>query len=151
MGSTNKKSPPFHLFVPKWMIKLIEQKQCSRCNTPVRRKHIQAVGVREMSAGGEFAFFAEYRCPECDYAVCTNFTHEKTGNLEDLCYAMIEQMHKNKQLQRAKKSSKNTNRATNISDSEMRKCIQFVQNTKTHEEFMKFIGADNIIPNSDAD
>lgn len=150
MKKVNKQNKPFHLFVPQWMIRLVEQKQCSRCNNPVQRDHIHAAGVRELKKGVGFTFFVEHSCPKCDYAVSTNFTHEKTGDLEDLCYNMIEQMHRNKQVQKSIEIESGK-KAESIQDSEVDECLKFLKNSDTYEDFLKFIGADNIIPDLDED
>ncbi len=150
MRKINRKNQPFHLFVPQWMIRVIEKRKCSKCDNPLRREYIQAVGVRELKKVNGFVFFVEHCCGECDYVVCTNLTHEKTGNLEDLCYAMIEQMHNNKKIQRAK-DVESGKRSDVIQDYEVNECLRFLAKTKTHEDFLKFIGADDIVLDTDED
>ncbi len=150
MRKVNRKNQPFHLFVPQWMIRVIEKRKCSKCDNPLRREYIQAVGVRELQKEEGYAFFVEHCCAKCDYAVCTNLTHEKAGNLEDLCYAMIEQMHNNKKIQRAK-DVESDNENGRMGDSEVKECLRFLKNTKSHEDFLKFIGADDIVLDTDED
>ena len=149
MKRTNKKARPFHEFIPLWMVQLLEQKECRKCGSPILRTNVRASGVRQLE-NGEFCFFAEHRCPKCEYAVCTNFDHEKTGNLEDLCYDMIDQMHKNKQIQKAREKEKNIDPEA-IKDAEVRDCLRFMEKAESHEDFLKYIGADRITLEPDED
>ena len=142
---------PFYVFVPQWMIKLIEQKKCSQCDTPVIREYIQATGIREQEEGKN-VFFVEHCCAHCNYTVCTNFNNEKAGSLEDLCYDMIEQANKCRELIIAKDMELNKKqKSKNICDTEMKKCINFLKKVKSHKDFLKYIGADNIILDTNED
>ena len=132
-----------YTYVPGWMIRLLEKKKCSSCKHPISRVDIRAIGLREIKAGNS-TYYLEYTCSSCNKAVIANLNRDRVGTPEDLCYALIEQMQRNRRIERAQKSSSRTKGY--IRDEEVKELLEFMDTLENHEDFLKYIGADIRMP-----
>jgi hypothetical protein len=118
-------------------------RQCSQCGQKIEKKDITAVGIRKNDKAT--ALTVEYVCPKCDRA--TALTFDQTATLESLCYTLIRQIQQKKQLLLSKRTAAVV--GPPINDDEVDQLKSLIRSSKTHEEFMKEIGASrfNVNPN----
>jgi DNA-directed RNA polymerase subunit RPC12/RpoP len=126
---------PLHFWLPKWLVSSTVGRQCSQCGKKIGRDDISAVGIRKNDQ--KSALTVEYICPKCGRATALTFDQAET--LEGLCYTLIRQIQKKKTLLLSKHMVAEV--GPPINDDEVDRLKTLVRESKTHEEFMREIGA----------
>jgi hypothetical protein len=139
---------PLWKYLPKWMTNIINSKLCSQCHHLANKSEIIAVGVRKVK-DGMYSFYVEHCCSNCEKRVITCFSKEKQGSPEDLCYLLIENLQQYRKSEKSKQIDKGKNKSP-IGDDEVDDFLKFLYNNDDYQEFMNFIGAQDI-PNEDID
>ena len=131
----------FHYWLPEWVQNSLNHKICGKCSKKYSNKDIVAIGIRESESeeNNYCSFYVEHKCSSCDYRSLITLNKQKEVSLENMCFTILEGIRKRKLTEKSRAIKKNTNQNP-ISDKEMKNFIKFVNNTKTHEEFLKGIG-----------
>jgi len=132
----------FYKYVPKWISNIINTKKCISCGAAANKKNICAIGIR-MTSETKSSVFVEHCCQKCDSRTITSFIKEKQSSIEDVCYLLIEEIHKQKRCKTSKKLQKKSLNGQ-IQDKEVCDLKAFLEKSTTFDEFLKYIGYQNI-------
>ena len=137
-----------HQHIPAWMVKTVTKSSCNECNTNIRKEDILGIGIKEVTSS-TVSIFIEYKCKQCSHSARMNFT-SKAGSIEDVCHLLLDQIQKRKAT---KKSQENTSiRHKNvITKDETDNFIKDMNKTEDFNEFLKLIGASNILGENNLD
>jgi len=126
-------------YVPKWMLDILESKLCSNCNQVIKKSNIIAVGIREVEGSeNKTTLYSEHYCDNCNKRFVTSFAREYQESVENICYMLIENIQKQRSLEKSQGLVNNT-RSDEISDKEVMELKEFMSQTSSHQEFMRFI------------
>lgn len=128
----------FHNWLPEWAYASLNRRSCSQCSTKYSKYDIVAVGVRKIEDPG-FAMYIEHKCSECGFRALTTLGKQKEDSLEKLCYVILESIKKRKLSEKSKLINKHTKNAP-ISDGEVTSFLDFMNDSKSHEDFLREIG-----------
>jgi len=134
---------PLYACVPTWITRLVETKKCYKCKTKVTRKNICAIGIRTCGSN-QNTVYVEHLCSNCDKRTVTSFSKEKLGSVEELCYMLVEQIHSNNKLTKARKLEQN--HEGSIEDEEVESLVSFMDNAESFEDLLKYIGSPQLPP-----
>lgn len=124
--------------VPQWIVAELRNRFCKGCGQGVDKKDVIAIGVRETSKKN--SIFVEHACSNCKKREITSFYK---STLEDLCYTILDSIQQRRDMNKAKEiESKESSQTSQISDEEVKNFIDFINQSESHEEFMKHIRAD---------
>ena len=120
----------------------IKERYCSNCGHKINKQDVIAIGIRQLKS--KQALYIEYKCPKCDTREIISYT-QKPNTIEQLCYMLLDSVKKHNESQNAKNSdSSKLNHKTQMSKKEVDEFLKFMETVETHEDFMKFIHAENI-------
>ncbi len=125
--------------LPDWVFDGVRDNTCCQCGNPLGKETIIAIGIRQVKKSKSTAFFVEHKCHKCGFRSITSFGREKENNLENMCHALLRHINKKKVAQNSLEFEKNT--LEPMTDQEVGQFIKFVQNNKTHADFLKEIKA----------
>ena len=136
-------------YMPKWMLNILESKSCSKCDHPISKTNVIAVGIRQVDGSEDkTTLYSEHCCSSCRKRFITSFAREYQESVEDICYMLIENMQKQRSLKKSQGLSNNVHNGE-ISDKEVKDLKKFMSSTDSHQEFMRFIAGPEIIGNFD--
>jgi len=143
----------FHNWLPEWAYSSLDKRSCSQCSTNYQKQDIIAVGIRQTETEGadtppEYAMYLEHQCSSCGFRGLTVLGKQKEDNLEKLCYVILEGVKKRK-ISEKSKMLKNHRTNDPISDKEVKDLREFMNNSKTHDDFLREIGV--VLPEKDDD
>jgi len=145
MGEVNMEHKQhLHTHVPRWITNIVETKQCRECKAKVNKNAICAVGIRAIDSD-KSTVFVEHACPDCGARTITSFSREKSASVEDLCYMLIEQIHKKRRLKKARQLQGRV-REDAIQDEEVESLVDKMNNAECFDDFLKYIGAPELAP-----
>ena len=129
--------------MPHWMFSGLKNRFCAKCGEHAQKQDIIGVGIRE--SGDRSILYIEHKCSKCDYREITTMPKRK-GTIEELCYVMLEGINQKKVSERSKLfHDKQKISRSKISKSEVDDLLKFMNASRTHEEFLKYIKADRHI------
>jgi hypothetical protein len=142
---TNMQEKPISWWVPRWAADALAKSQCPKCERPVDKKDVVALGVRD--ASGKNVFFVEYVCAGCGNRAVHMFRlpEPKDATLEDMCFFLLRSIRQLKALETSQHLQNDTPDHGRITDEEFEQFRQWLVHVD-HDEFMKAIGADKIEP-----
>jgi len=135
---------PLYTCIPQWIAGIVETKKCYKCKNKVSRKDICAIGIRTFRED-QNTVYVEHLCPKCKSRTVTSFAKEKLASVEDLCYMLIEQIH-NKRRIRKSQHLEGRCYGDRIEDKEVESLIKFMEEAKSFEEVLKYIGSPDLPP-----
>ena len=128
---------PLYSWLPNWAKTALKSKKCKNCGCIYQQKDLLAIGIREVEKYS-YSLFAEHECSKCQNRTNTIF-RKRDDTLEDVCYGILDHIRAYKIAQKTKEK-KSTHNSGTISDSEVKAMINFMQKSKNHDDFMRFIG-----------
>jgi hypothetical protein len=131
----------FYKCVPQWIIRIIETRKCSHCQSKAKKEDIEAFGIRRVV--NTSTYYVEHKCHSCEKRTITSFGKEKRATPIDLAYEIIEHEQRNRRAKRAKSLEAHSAKGE-IGEEEVEELRKFMGETDAHEDFMKFIGAHEI-------
>lgn len=134
-----------HNSIPNWMIAAVVKTTCNECNQPLIKENILGLGVKEVK-DGKVSIFVEYQCSNCKHSARMNFSSQ-TGTAEDVCYLLLDEIHKKRRLDKSQHIESPAKTKTKMTDDETKKFIQSMNDSETFEDFLKLIGALNLVEN----
>lgn len=129
---------PFFYNVPSWMIRYISGERCSECGTPVSKKNIIAIGIRQHQ--NQATPYIEHECSKCKFRAITSFGGHKKGTLQELCYMLLEELQ-NKNKIRVAIETEGIRKKTKMTDKEVSDFLKRLDKATTYDELLKEIGA----------
>lgn len=128
----------FYSWMPDWAQNALKTRTCSQCSTKYSKADIVAIGIRDIDEGT--SLYIEHKCSSCGFRALTTFGKHKETTLEELCYTLLEHIKKRKLAQKSCLFDVYHNPKP-FGDDEVKKFIAFINDSKTHEEVMREIGA----------
>ena len=135
---------PLYFWLPTKIDQHLKGVTCNTCSTPIKRQNVIAIGLREHESLPKNVLYVEYKCPHCDRRACKLIENNKIQEIGDMCYYLIDELHKRRKLTASltnKKNQKQRKKVDKISDKEMMDMHRFMQKNLSHEDFMTFIGS----------
>jgi RNase P subunit RPR2 len=131
-----------HKFIPNWMVSAITSTTCNQCHQPVNKEDILGLGVKEVKEY-KISIFVEYQCSNCNHAARMNFSSQ-VGSVEEICYLLLDELQKKRKLAKSKAVEEKVS-PSKITDDETKKFIKKMNETNSFEDFLKLIGANNLV------
>ena len=110
-------------------------RKCNKCDAICKESDIVGINIRE-TEGFNFKFCVERICHSCQWRSITKFD-KKESTLEGMCYFILEQI---RQKKLAVKSKGRKKRSGPITDLEVKKMLEFIRNSKSHDDLLKQLG-----------
>lgn len=132
---------PLSEAIPDWVVHHTRTRVCTECGKQYTRNDIRSFGLRE-SDGQRCDLYVEHRCPGCGHLSVTVFKNDDEASVEELCYSLLDHL-RDQQIKKNSAHSDNHDRRKSkkaISDKDVHDFMQFVNKSKSHDEFMKKIG-----------
>lgn len=130
---------PFHRNVPSWMIRYLAQAKCSKCNGPIRKAHITAIGVRGQD--DQTVPYVEYQCPCCNHRAMKSFGGQVKGTIEEICYMLLEEFQNKKRIRQSQSVQERSGPHSDMTDDEIKKFLDNMSKFETYVDLLKEIGA----------
>lgn len=137
---------PLHEWLPRWILSIIENSKCIKCNSSIHKNEIAAIGVRK--AGDQDVFYVEYTCSSCENrAIHTFKLTNRPTTLEELCFQILKFIQEKK----ISLSLLNMNEGNDIknkepiNNEELQAFMDF-QKTATFDDLLRAIQADKVEP-----
>lgn len=141
---------PIYTYIPRWMSTIVESKICEKCQKQSNKKDICAIGVRSFGKKNDIVFYVEHQCTKCKARIITSFGAQKVGCIEEMCYILLEQLHAQRKIQKSLEYETQQKQGQ-MTDEEVELLLDFMSKSKSHEDFMKFIGSKECKPKNDED
>lgn len=128
--------------VPDWMLYNTQSKVCPDCSRTYEKCDIKSMGLRENDKK-ECDMYIEHKCPACSHSSVTVFKNDHNVSVEELCYALLEQI-KNRKIKTMTMHRENhllSLPGAKMSTKEFNDLLKTVKKATNHEDFMKKIGA----------
>jgi len=138
------KNKPVYHYAPAWMIEELKGRQCDKCSQSITKENIIAIGIRDNNANK--TIYMEHQCPKCKYREMTNCGGDKRGTLEELCYALLEELQLRKRAEKAKLARKNARinkqgMSKPWTNKEVEEFKKFIGKCDSHDQFLEYIRA----------
>lgn len=130
---------PFYHNVPSWMIRYLAHAKCSKCNGPIRKANITAIGIRGQD--GLSVPYVEYQCPKCDHRAMKSFGGQCKGSIEEICYMLLEEVQNKRRLKQAQFNESKGRDGALMTDDEVKKFLDSMSKYETYAELLEEIGA----------
>ncbi len=128
-------------FLPYRMLTAIRISRCAVCNNCLTDSDIVATGVRKLDSGISVPYI-EYLC-KCGHRGIAVFTEDQSCDLYEFCYEIIMNVANRRQTEKSKFSEHRYIKSPML-PAEIDDFIKFVRASSDHEEFLKYIGSENI-------
>jgi len=128
-------------YIPQWIVSILRNKRCKKCETFISKKDVIAIGVRDHE--GKQTIYIEHLCSNknCNWRGIINFQN-KEASIEELCYILLEGVKNQKASERSKQLESKKKSGELITDKEVTEFLKFLNKSETHDEFLKAIKAD---------
>lgn len=131
---------PFYQNVPSWIIRYLSHTKCSECSTRIKKKHIIAIGIRELKDNTATPYI-EYKCPNCGHRHMMSFGGHTKGTVEELCCMLLEETQNRRRIKQAQINEKCRAKSTEMTDREVDEFLSSLKECKNYVDLLKEIGA----------
>lgn len=138
-----------HRHIPNWMISAVAATTCNKCHEPITKEDVLGLGIKEIKVN-KVSLFVEYQCSNCEHSARMNFSSQ-TGSIEDLCFVLLDEIQKKRQLTKSQQIEKPQISKSKITDDETTKFIRSMNETDNFDDFLKLIGAMHLVENERKD
>ena len=130
---------PFHHNVPSWMIRYLAHCKCTKCNKPIGKNDIKAIGIR--SHKEKILTYIELQCPNCKHSSMRTFGSQAKGTMEEVCLMLLESLQNKKSVKQAQEKESRSQTNELMSDDEIKTFINNMNTFKTFDQLLEEIGA----------
>lgn len=126
---------PLYHWIPKWVLLLIDDKKCSRCDVKQQKEGISSIGVRKVK--DEWCFVIEHVCSKCEFREILGFN--EGSDLEDFCHMMLQEIMEKKSMDKARARQRGRLYEA-ITDKEVNDFLKFMHGSEDYDSVLKHIG-----------
>ena len=131
---------PLHNYIPEKIIRILcsNSPKCVKCSKKIDKNNITGIGIKQ--EGEKNYLFLEKQCPECGLKQITRYN--KHYGIDDICYMILKEIQNLKNVNKSK-SIENIENKKVITNIEFDECLKVLKSTVYHEDFMKYINAED--------
>ena len=142
-----------HNHIPSWMFRIIENTNCDKCQTVIKKSDIVAIGIREITKKVTTPF-VEFECSKCKKRSIKTMGRIAQGTVNSMCLVLLEGLQNKHKAKTAIDNEQKKKYNTKISDKEVKSFCKAMDKCDNFEDVMKLVGAYNFyisLPNKKED
>lgn len=132
-------STPFYRNVPAWIVRYMANAKCSKCEHPVKKNNITAIGVRGQEEHN--VPYIEYQCEKCNHRAMKSFGGHIKGTIEEICYMLLEESQNKNRIRQSKSNEGPRKLSGEMTDDEVSKFLSNMEKCETFMDLLNEIGA----------
>ena len=136
----------FYQSIPAWMVSTVSNTPCTECGCTITKHDISGIALKQNTTGRS-SVHIEYICPECHFGARMDFGTYKNGTIEEMCYLLLDEVHKRKTLIKSRGMEKSKSKGP-IQEDEVQEFIKNMNKSETFDEFLVLLKANKLTDES---